>query len=163
MTAAATTIASTPLVAPDYTAALVELKNEISLLKTSVKPPNTTPVTVDYAAELVALKQDLQSLRTFITTAVEQLTTDIASLHVTHVAESFEVTPPAPTREMEIDDGHSTEPTPETHELIAELRHDIATIAHEMRLIVDLKSDLALIKSHPLFCNLKPINQHPVT
>jgi len=121
MTAAATTTASTPLVAPEYTAALVELKNEISLLKTSVKPPNTTPVTVDYAAELVALKQDLKSLCTFITTTVEQLTMDIASLDAAPVVGDMET------------DNASWDHTADIPDLIDKLKHDIATLAMEMR------------------------------
>jgi len=117
--------------------------------------PQLAPV--DYIAELMALKQDLQSLCTLITTAVTQLKMEIASLHVTPVSHA-----------METDSNHPTDQTPEIQELIADLKHDIATIAIEMRTkfaqIADLQSDIALIKSHPLFCNLKPINQHiPVT
>jgi len=90
--AVATTTALTTTAATDCTMALLELKNEISMLKTSMKPLITTPTTVDYATELVALKQDLQSLRTFITTAVEQLTMDIASLHAAPVVGNMETT-----------------------------------------------------------------------
>jgi len=69
---------------------------------------------------------------------------------------------------METDSDHPTDQTPEIQELIADLKHDIATITTKMRTkfaqIADLQSDIALIKSHPLFCNLKPINQrNPVT
>jgi len=142
--------------------------------------PTTTSM-VDYAAELAALKNDLQSLRTLITTAVEQLKMEILSLHAT----------PA-TNEMETDAENCVTTTPDLSDLIADLKHDIATTTIEMRakfqqqetlsdfiaglkhdiatkldisnLIVNLKLDIALIKSHPLFCNLKPINQHiPMT
>ena len=76
---------------------------------------------VDYAKELAMLKSELQSLRTLITTAVEQLKADIASTH-------------APTTNaMEMDADHSTTITPEISHLIADLKHDIATIAIEMR------------------------------
>ncbi len=74
---------------------------------------------VDYAAELAALKNDLQSLCILITTAVEQLKTEITSTHAT----------PAMTA-METDTDHST---PELSNLIANLKHDIATITLEMR------------------------------
>jgi len=128
------------------------LTSSTNVSATTMSAPTTK---VDYAAELQLIKMELASLCTLITSAVEQMN---------NAVESFKATPPVPTREMEIDDGHSTEPTPETHELIAELKHDIATIALEMRLIVDLKLDIELIKSHNLFCHLKPINQHiPVT
>jgi len=120
-TAVSANTASTPTVAPDYTAALVELKNEISLLKTSMTSPNTTPVTVDYAAELDALKQDLQSLRTFMTTAVEQLTMDIASLHAVPALGDMET------------DNASWDQTADIPDLIDELKHDIATLTMEMR------------------------------
>jgi len=76
---------------------------------------------VDYAKELAMLKSELQSLRTLITTAVEQLKADIASTH-------------APTTNaIEMDADHSTTITPEISHLIADLKHDIATIAIEMR------------------------------
>jgi len=109
--------------ATNCTAALHELKNEINLLKTTMLPTKiTTMATVDYAAELVALKNDLQLLRTLITTAVEQLKMEIASTHV------------IPANAMETDTDHSTtEPTPELSDLIADLKHDIATIALEMQ------------------------------
>jgi len=82
----------------------------------------------DYTAELASLKNELQSLRTLITTAVAQLKTEIASLHAT----------PTPS-DMTIDEDHSQKTTtnsPTTNELsdlIAELRHDIATIVLESR------------------------------
>jgi len=69
-------------VTPDCASMLLELKNEINQLKTIIQPPsNTMTTTVDYAAELESLKRDLQSLRNFITTAVEQLKTEIVSIH----------------------------------------------------------------------------------
>jgi len=132
-------------------------QSEYPPLATNKAPSHATPTPVDYAADLTALKQDLQSLRTLITTAVTQLKTEIASLHVTPVSHA-----------METDSDHPTDQTPEIQELIADLKHDIATIAIEMRTkfaqIADLQSDIALIKSHPLFCNLRSINQqHPMT
>jgi len=83
--------------------------------------PNANPATVDYAAELVALKQDLQSLCTFMTTAVEQLTMDIASLHAAPVVGDMET------------DNASWDQTAELPDLIDELKHDIAMLAMEMR------------------------------
>jgi len=78
--------------------------------------------TVDYAAELASLRNDLNSLRTLITTAVEQLTTDIASLHATPASSN-----------METETDYSTTDTPEISDLIADLKRDIANIATEMR------------------------------
>jgi len=82
----------------------------------------TTTTMVDYTAELAALKINLQSLRTLITTAVEQLKMEIASLHAT----------PA-TSDIKTDDDHSTATTPALSDLIADLKHNIATIALKMR------------------------------
>jgi len=90
-------------------------------LATNNAPSNATPAPVDYIAELAALKQDLQSLRTLITTAVTQLKMEIASLQAT----------PA-LNDMETDIDHSMDHTPAIPELIAELKHDIATIALKM-------------------------------
>jgi len=90
----------------------------------SLGPPSqlsTTTTTVDYAAELAALKNDLQSLRTLITTAVEQLKRESSSLHAT----------PA-TNEMETDGDKSMTTTPDLPDLIADLKHDIATTTIKM-------------------------------
>jgi len=92
---------------------------------TGLKKPSaatTNDKTVDYAAELAALKTDLQSLRTLITNAVEQLKTEIASLHAT----------PA-TNKMETDTDKSTTTTPDLSDLIADLKSDIATTTIKMR------------------------------
>jgi len=78
-------------------------------------------MTVDYAAELVALKNDLQSLCTLITTAVEQLKTEILSLHATPVMNG-----------METDADKSMTTTPDLSDLIADLKHNIATTTIEM-------------------------------
>jgi len=86
------------------------------------KEATTHAKPVDYAAELAALKNDLQSLRTLITTAVEQLKTEITSLHATPT-----------TNAMETDTDPSTPPTPELSDLITELKNEIATMATEMR------------------------------
>jgi len=99
---------------------LIELKNEINQLKVTMQPITTTTTTVDYAAELESLKRDLQSLRTFITTAVEQLKNEIASIHAT----------PA-SNEMETDIEHTMDPSPNILKLIAELKQDIAAVAQE--------------------------------
>jgi len=70
---------------------------------------------------LAALKNNLQSLCTLITTAVEQLKTEIVSLHATLA-----------TNDMETDVDHSAATTPDLSDLIADLKHDIATVALEM-------------------------------
>jgi len=91
----------------------------------STSHSNSTPLStsvVDYATELAALKSDLQSLRTLITTAVEQLKLEITSMHAT-----------PDTSAMETEANHSTTTTPEISDLIADLKHDIATIAIKMR------------------------------
>jgi len=115
----------TATVTPDCTTMLSELKNEINQLKITMQPITTTTTTVDYAAELESLKRDLQSLRTFITTAVEQLKTEIVSIHAT----------PA-SNEMETDIEHPKEQTPNILQLIAELKQDIAAVAHETMTLI---------------------------
>ncbi len=110
-------------VTPDCASMLLELKNEINQLKTIIQPPsNTKTPTVDYAAELESLKRDLQSLRNFITTAVEQLKTEIVSIHAIQ----------APN-EMETDVEHNMDHSPNILDLIAELKQDIAAVVHETR------------------------------
>jgi len=86
-------------------------------------PATTSSTAVDYVKELATLKSELQSLRTLITTAVEQLKADIAS----HAPAMTAMTA------MDTDADHSTTITPEISDLIADLKHDIATIAIEMR------------------------------
>jgi len=93
--------------------------------------PSTTPTTANYDKELLSLKTEINSLRTLITTAVEQFKTAIATMD----KKKHEKVPPhAPeSNAMETDGEHHMEPTPDILELIAELKHDIATIAIEMR------------------------------
>ncbi len=63
--AAVTATALTTTAAPDCTMALLELKNEISLLKNSITTTTTTPAPpVDYAAELQVIKTELATLCT---------------------------------------------------------------------------------------------------
>jgi len=135
----------------DQSAESTPVPQSTSNIGTSTPLSSTTTTTVNYAAELASLKTDLNSLRSLITTAVEQLKTEIASLHATPASSNMEtevdaVKPP-------------TENTPDLSDLLADLKHDIATKLDISDLIVELKSDIALIKSHPLFSNLPPINQ----
>ncbi len=128
MTAVATTTASTTTAANDCTTALVELKNEISLLKDSMNTTTTKPApTVDYADELQVIKTELATLRALITSAVEQMKSTVESIKTNTLAQ---------VQEMELED-HSTdrskETTPELSDLISGLKNDIATIAKEMR------------------------------
>ncbi len=90
---------------------------------------NPTAPVMDYAAELASLKAEISSLRTIITEAVAQLKSAVASL-------------PIPSREseatlmstaMETDGNHTTETTMDITDLIADLKHDIATVVLEMR------------------------------
>jgi len=85
--------------------------------------------TVDYAAELQLIKTELATLRTLLTTAVEQMQRATESIQTSH---------PSSAAAMEIEADQSTanrskETTPELSKLINELKHDLATIALEMR------------------------------
>jgi len=95
--------------------------NSNSHLGTLTLLSTTTMTMVDYTAELASLKNNLNSLHTLITTTVEQLKAEIASLHAT---------PALSNMEMEVK--QSTATTPEISDLIADLKHDIATIALKM-------------------------------
>ena len=64
--------------------ALLELKNEISLLKNSMTTPTTTPAPTDYAAELQVIKKELATLRNLITSAVDQMKSMTESLKSSH-------------------------------------------------------------------------------
>ncbi len=106
----------------ECTTLLLELKTEINMLKTTMQPQsNATSTTVDYAAELESLKRDLQSLRTFITTAVEQLKTEILSTNATLASNNT------------TDVDHAMDYTPNILELIVELKQDIAAVIKEMK------------------------------
>jgi len=122
MSAVTSTLAQPMMGTPECTTLLLELKTEINTLKTTMQPPSkATTTTVDYAAELESLKRDLQSLRTFITTAVEQLKTEILSTNAT----------PASNNMTDVD--HTMDHTPNILELIAELKHDIAAVVNETK------------------------------
>jgi len=129
MAVVTTATAATTTATPNCTRALLELKNEISLLKNSMTTPTTTPAPTDdhYAAELQVIKKELATLRNLITSAVDQMKSAV---------ESIKPNTPAPIHAMELDD-HSTDSPKETafeiSDLISELKNDIATIATEMR------------------------------
>jgi len=138
---------------------------------TGSSPPLATSKTapVDYAAELLSLRAEPQSLCTLISTTVTELKTDIQeaieSLNTPPSKLTSNTETKTPTlSNMETEDEPPTTTTPELSDLIADLKHDIATKLDISDLVSDLKLDIALIKSHPLFCNLKPINkQVPAT
>jgi len=107
--------------------------------KNSNSQQNVTTSThvVDYAQELATLKSELQSLRLLITTAVEQLKSEIASTHATQ-----------PTNNMETETDQSPTITPAISDLIADLKQDIATIALEMRAKFNQQT-IFTMNSHP--------------
>jgi len=131
----------------------------------------TTPI--DYAAELKSLKQEIADLRSIVTVAVEKIKSAIASNPTPRTSTSNDMDTatvmatnnPCQLHAMETDaDQSPTATKSDISDYIADLKQDIATVAIEMRAIVDVKSDIALIKSHPLYRNLQPINQQiPVT
>jgi len=92
---------------------------------------SATSTSVAYKKELVSLKTEINSLRILITTAVEQFTTALA----TREKQKHETAAPPALEScaMETDADNSVVTTPVLLELIAELKHDIATIATEMR------------------------------
>ncbi len=128
--------------------------------------PTQTMTSPAYAMELQALKTEIDQLKTLIANAVEQITQAIVSIHITPC------NPPTNAMDTEVSACPDTSTVTSNHQsnqldlpvIIQELKHNITTQLDMSHLIVDIKSDLALIKSHPLFCNLRPINQHvPMT
>jgi len=105
----------------------------------SPPPSNTTSTAppVDYAAELLLLKREIQALRTLLTSTVEQIKTEIASIRTN------------PASAMETDDATSEDTTYHNQSaldipaLITELKHDIATVALESR---------AMYQKHATLC-----------
>jgi len=77
---------------------------------------------MDYAAELASLKAEISSLRTIINEAVAQLKSTVASLPTPSRASA-----PSMSTAMETDVDHNKETTPAITDLIADLKHDIAT------------------------------------
>jgi len=84
-------------------------------------PHSTKAPLVDYAAELMLLKNEIKELRNVLTTTVEHIKTEIASICT------------APMLTMETDEANSENTTTDFPAIIADLKHDIATIAIEMR------------------------------
>jgi len=94
-------------------------------------PTPATPLPVTSDKELMSIKTEINSLRILITTAMEQFTAAIATkAPQTHTSASPPVLEPCA---METDVAHPQVTTSDLLELIAELKHDIATIAVEMR------------------------------
>jgi len=96
-----------------------------------VPTSSTTPTPVAYEKELMLLKTEINSLRILINTAVEPFTAALAKREPQNHA-----TASPPSREscaMETDADNPMATTPVILELIAELKHDIANIAIEMR------------------------------
>jgi len=96
-----------------------------------VPQPLATTIRVNYEMELLSLKTEINSLRTIITNAVEQFKTAIAEIEQ-HKQEIVSLHAPV-SNAMETDLDHSAETTTDLSDLIAELKHDIATLAREMR------------------------------
>jgi len=112
--------------------------NPNSTSGTLTSPSNTTGTAtpVDYAAELLSLKNEIQALRTMLTNTVEQIKTEIASICTT------------PVSAMETDDANSQDTTYHQSTLdipaiIADLKHDIATVTLKTR---------ALYQKHTTLC-----------
>jgi len=101
--------------------------NSISCTSTSPSNTSGTANQVDYAAELLSLKKEIQELRNMLTTTVEQIKMEIASIRIT------------PVTAMETEDAnyaettHHHQSTLDIPAIIADLKHDIANVALETR------------------------------
>jgi len=117
------------------------VSNSNSSICTSLPPGNLTAATVEFMTELASLKTELQSLRMLITTAVAQLKTEIASLHANPMSSDME-----------------------TEAEKTEVDNSLATTLDISNLIANLKNDIAIIISHPLFSRntkVQPSNLNP--
>ncbi len=96
----------------------------------AASPPAPPAPPTNYAAELLSLKAEILSIRNIITKAVAQLKSALAA-HPTPNTTAPQAT--TASSAMETDTDSATATTPEISALIADLKHDIATIAMEMR------------------------------
>jgi len=133
---------------------------------------------------MLSIKHELNQLKEAITMAVTQIKEAVADLVAAKgtTTTSVAITDTDQNMDQVPDDAIHTQL--DIQSFISDLKHDLATVFQETRtvlqqqspvqmtlnptpqisdLLADLKSDIALIKSHPLFRTLAPINQHPVT
>jgi len=129
---------------PPSTTIATTLTNNAS---TTASPSTTTKQSVDRAAELLALKKAMQALRTMLTATVEQIKMEIVSMHTVSMS-----------GDMETDAEHTVEPanpqksTPDLIALIANLKHDIATISLETRAM--FQKHMNLDHNHPKYSSI---------
>jgi len=115
----------------DSTASMaVTAAPNLSSQSQAVSPPATPAPLTTYATELLSLKEEMLSIRNIITEAVAQLKSALAA-HPTPSTAAPNATTASSAMETEADSATTT--TPEISALIAYLKHDIATIAMEMR------------------------------
>jgi len=113
---------------------------------THSQPNTSTGVTnLDYAAELQLIKTELATLRTLITTAVEQMQRATESMQTSSHSS-------AQAMEIEVDKSpaanRSTRLSSELHDLVADLKYEIATIMMESCALV-AKSQISMRPNHP--------------
>jgi len=101
-----------------------------------------TPVTaipIDYAAEMSALKQEIAELRSIVTSAVEQITSAIASLPKpnTSTSSAMEV-------EHETVTHNPRQSVLEIQDCVNDLKHDIATFVLETKAMFQQQANLKL-------------------
>jgi len=102
-------------------------------------------ITVDYAAELMSIRVELKSLRTVINDAVEQIQQAIASIYTPSANNSSPMETDAKSMDcLTATNHHPT--TAKLSDIMAELRHDIATIVLESR---ELFQQQAILKTPP--------------
>jgi len=97
---------------------------------------------VNYAAELLLLKNEIQALCTMITNAVEQIKMDIVSMHPVPVPNTMET-----DKEQDAAPTKHHQSTHDLTSLIADLKHNIATIAIETRAMYH--KHMTLQHNHP--------------
>jgi len=121
--------------------------------QTQVTHPCTMPqstvttTTVDYATKLMSIKAELKSLHTTMTDAMEQIQQAIASINTTSAAHSSQMETDADSMDCLPATNHQPTTT-ELLDIMAELRHDIATIVLESQALSQQQAILQMPPNH---------------
>jgi len=121
---------------PSLTSAVTSTTStNTSTLSSNISPPSTA-MPAAYASELLSLKNEIQALRTLLTTTVDQIKSEIASIRTTPVPSAMEIdaTPPHSSNQH-----HHQQPN-EISSLINDIKHDIATFVIETRALLQRQS-----------------------
>jgi len=98
----------------------------------------------DYATELLSLKNEIQALRTMLTTTVEQITNEIASIWTPQAIGAMEINAAQPQYSHQ----HHHQQTSEISSLIHDIKYDIATFVIKTRALLQHRSLTTMPQHH---------------